>query len=322
MSWLNDLKYNPIEPLLNSEHKAIIYWTKKDLLEQRQQSSKDALWDLPIARKILRRQQANSSWLYPGRQSWAAVDYDQIETYRQLGFLVEMFGFTKEHPAIENAKEYVLNKQTADGDIRGIYAKQYSPNYTAAFLELFVKAGYADDRRIAKAFEWLISHRVNDGGWALALRTQGLNLDAIYNNNRSELDKTKPYSHFVTGVVLRSFAAHAKYRYSDVAKNAAKLLADRFFTKDIYADKCRVDDWTRFSFPFWQTDILSSLNSISFIDPQMDNLQIEKAKQWLISHQEPNGLFAGHLLKDRYHDLRLWYSLAICRTLKRLSLEN
>lgn len=318
-SWLNDLPYDPIKPLLSSNHPTIIYWTKRDLLDEAVPKPKAILWELPIPQKILRKQQSDGSWKYPSRRAWNGIDYDQLETYRQLGFLVEMFGLTKEHKSIQKAAEYIFSKQVADGDIRGIYANQYTPNYTAALVELLVKAGYGNDKRITKAYEWLLHYRVDDGGWALALRTQGRNLDAIYDQDQSELDRTKPYSHFVTGVVLRAFAAHETYRHSPEAKQAARLLAERFFAKDVYTDKNHTYDWTRFSFPFWQTDILSSLNSISLIDPRLNNAKIEQAKQWLIEHQEPSGLFTGHLLKDRYHDLQLWHSLAVCRVLRQLS---
>lgn len=321
MSWIDDLDHDPLRPLLGSNHAAIEYWTKRDLLNEKVPDPKSILWDLPVPRSILRKQQPDGSWVYPSKRSWSGVDYDQVETYRQLGFLVEMFGLTRGHEGIERAAEYVFSKQTPDGDLRGIYNNEYTPNYTAALVELLVKAGYGSDARIAKAFDWLLRYRVNDGGWALALRTQGRNLDAIYDNSQSELDKTKPYSHLITGVVLRAFAAHDEYRHSREAKAAAKLLAERFFMKDVYPDKNRVDDWTKFSFPFWQTDIVSSLDSISLINPSLHNDKIEQAKQWLVEHQEPSGLFTGHLLKDRYHDLQLWHSLAICRVLSRLPNE-
>lgn len=318
MSWLADLKYDPIKPLLTSEHRAICYWTKQTLLGETMPET--ALWDLTIPRKILNKQRSDGSWTYPSKRAWSGVDYDQVETYRQLGFLVEMFGFMREHRNIMLAAEYIFSKQTPEGDFRGIYANQYTPNYTAALVELLVKAGYANDKRIEKAFNWLLSYRVNDGGWALAFRTQGRNLDAIYDKSLSKLDKTKSFSHLITGVVLRAFAAHDTYRQSQEARQATKLLVGRFFTKDVYPDKNRVDDWTRFSFPFWQTDILSSLDIVGIISPELaEDVKIEDAKEWFIEHQQPDGLFTGHLLRDRFHDLQLWYSFAVCRAFSRFN---
>lgn len=323
MSRIKDLRYEPIKPLLDSNHPAIEYWTRRELLKEKVDTPDTVLWNLRIPKSILRKQNSNGSWTYPAKPEAATMDYDQIETYRQLGFLVEMFGFDRQSPAIEKAAEYIFSCQSNEGDFRGIYANQYSPNYTAALLELLIKAGYANDKRVLKAFTWLDSVRQTDGGWALAFRTQGRNLDAIYTETEQlELDRSKPFSHFVTGVVLRAYAAHPDYKKSATAKTATRLLVSRFFERDAYPDRNHKDDWTRFSFPFWQTDILSSLDIVGLIEPELTNdKRVLAAKQWFIDHQQPDGLFTGHLLKDRYHDLQLWYSFAICRAFGRFPSE-
>ena len=321
MSWLDDVKYDAVGALRSSGHAAIEYWARKELLSNAVPDVKDVLWNLKIPASIVRKQNDDGSWTYPAKKESGGVNYTQLETYRQLGFLVEMFGFNRQHPSIQTAAEYLLSYQSAVGDIRGIYAKQYSPNYTAAILELLVKAGYQGDDRVRKVFEWLDSVRQDDGGWALPFRTRGRNLDVIYEGDeRLEPDTTKPFSHFATGVVLRAYAAHPDYRHTEPAKEAAALLVERLLEKDVYPDRNRVDDWTRFSFPFWQTDLLSTLDTVGLVDPSLANHpKVLQAKQWFIDHQEANGLFTGHLLKDRYHDLQLWYTLAICRALQRFS---
>ncbi len=317
-SWRSACRYDPIRPLLMSEHPAILYCTRRELLGEAVAHPRDALWRLPIPTRILKRQTSGGSWPYPGKTARSATDYDLLETYRQLGFLVEMYGFTREHEAIERTAGYVFSKQASEGDIRGIYGQQYSPNYTAALVELLVKAGYESDGRIARAFAWFESMRQADGGWALPFRTQGRNLDSINQPEALPSDRSKPYSHLITGIVLRAYAAHPAYRRSRIAIGAVELLAERFFQKDVYPDRNRVDDWTRFSFPFWWTDLVSSLDVISLINPELRHDNVAKADAWLLAHQQPDGLFQGHLLKDRYHDLRFWHSFAICRALKRL----
>lgn len=323
MSWIKDLHYDPIKPLLNSKHPAIEYWTRRELLKEKVDNPNAVLWDLRIPQSILRKQNNDGSWPYPTKKASATMDYDQLETYRQIGFLVEMFGFDREHPSIAKAAEYIFSNQSNKGDFRGIYANQYSPNYTGALIELLIKAGYSNDKRVLKVFAWLEDTRQDDGGWALALRTQGHNLDVIYTKSEQvELDRSKPFSHLITGVVLRAFAAHPEYRNSVTAKTATRLLVSRLFERDVYPDRNRKDDWTHFSFPLWQTDILSSLDSISLIEPNLVNdRKVLQAKQWFTEHQQPDGLFVGHLLKDRYHDLQLWYSYAICRAFNRPSIK-
>lgn len=314
-SWLQDLRYDAVQPLLNSGNIAIEFWTRADVLKEKPSIPKSELWNLQIPAKILRKQNADGSWTYPTKKASTTMDYDQVETYRQLGFLVTMFGFDRSHQAIQKAAKYIFSKQSKEGDFRGIYAAQYSPNYTAAFLELLIIAGYQDDPHTQKAFDWLEHMRQNDGAWALPFRTQDRNLDAIYEkNNQIQPDKTKPFSHFVTGVVLRAYAANPKYRHSQTAKTATHLLVSRFFEKDVYTDKNHTYDWTRFSYPFWQTDILSSLYIVSSVDPGLSkDKKVIHAKEWFMAHQESTGLFTGHLLRDRFHDLKFWYSLAVSR---------
>ena len=106
-------------------------------------------------------------------------------------------------------------RSTEEGDFRGIYGMQYTPNYSAAIMELLIKAGYSTDVRTEKGFQWLLSIRQKDGGWAIPLRAVGKKFDL--ETMQSELiqpDKTKPFSHLVTGIVLRAFTAHPEYRKS------------------------------------------------------------------------------------------------------------
>jgi hypothetical protein len=178
MAWLHSLRFDPIPPLVAGRNPAVRYWAIRDLTHGSVGTPKEILWDLPVPRGIVRRQGTDGSWTYPGRRPRAGTDYNLLETYRQLGFLVEMFGLTREHPALAAAAEFVFSHQSAQGDLRGIYGNQYSPNYTAGFLELLVKAGYPEDPRVELAFNWLEAMRQDDGGWALPLRTRGRNLDA------------------------------------------------------------------------------------------------------------------------------------------------
>ena len=313
--WQNQFKYDPINALLASGNNQIIYFTNRDLLDKPSDPI-EILWDLKIPKQILHEQQADGSWKYPGKTAWHTTDYSQLETYRQLGFLIRMFGLKKSHTAIENAAEYFFTKQSDKGDFRGIYAAQYSPNYTAAIAELLILAGYGNDHRIQKVFDWLLVARQDDGGWALPLRTKGHNLEAILHQETIEPDKSKPFSHFVTGIVLRPFAAQPKNAQSQEAKVAGKLLASRFFQKDIYTDLKSPNAWQTFSYPFWNTDLLSSLHILSKLGFNKDHLQIRKAIDWLLDHQGEDGLLDVHRNHDRYHDQNLWLTLAFCRAIK------
>lgn len=237
------LKYNPIPILLKSNNKAIETFVIRDLLEEKVLVKE--LWQLPEPKKLLKKQKSNGSWEYPSKRIIGRKEnYDQYETFKKLGILVEEFGFNKTHPAIQNTADYFFSVQSREGDFRGIYDKQYSPNYTAGIAELLIKAGYGNDCRIEKVFNWLLSIRQANGGWALPYRTRNKNNDVIHSHPTTiQPDKSRPFSPMVTGVVLRAFAAHPKHRKSKEAKQAGKLILPKFFKSEPYPDRKGREYW-------------------------------------------------------------------------------
>ena len=287
-------------------------------------SQQELLWSLPPVKKTIERQQEDGSWRYPGGKPSirSEENYNQLETYRILGELVEKYGLDIGHKSITKAADYLFGFQTSDGDFRGIYGNQYTPNYSAAITELLIKAGYDADDRIEKGFQWLLSIRQNDGGWAIPMRTvsgkeSGNIMKALNNPLTLKPDRTKPFSHCITGVILRAFAAHPRHRETHDAKRAGELLKSRFFKPDAYPDRKASSFWTGFSYPFWFTDLLSSLDSLSLLGFHKEEEGIKTALQWFVDKQQGDGLWNLHLLRGRDKDLPLWIALAICRVFKR-----
>ena len=322
-TWLDRLMFNPLEFLLGSTGASLPFFTKRDLLGE-DAGHTPTLWTSPEAVAIIGRQKPDGRWRYPGggrARIRSAEDYDQLETYRQLGLLVEEFGFDRTHPAMRKAAQFLFGHQTGEGDFRGIYGQQYSPNYTAGILELLVKAGYGEDGRIDRGFRWLLSIRQEDGGWAIPLRTNLASLHKgwteVLNSEPLHPDFSKPFSHLVTGVVLRAFAAHDRYRRSDEAQVAGELISGRFFKADTYIDRKSPEFWGKVSFPFWFTDVVSTLDSLSLLGLRPDSPGIEGALDWLAARQARNGPFRLKLLRTRDKNLNRWVCLAACRVFKR-----
>jgi hypothetical protein len=309
---------------MRSGDESIVLFTRRDLLGETVRVEK--LWDLDEPRKLLRKQKPNGSWSYPGTQRVirSQENYNQIETYRNLGILVERFGFTRDHPAIQQAAEWLFSFQTVEGDFRGIYGGQYSPNYSAGIAELLVKAGYDRDPRIRKSLQWLLAFRQRDGGWAIPFRTRGRNLDVIAARGKAiEPDAAKPSSHMVTGVVLRVFAAHPTYRRSAEARRAGRLLLSSLFKRDKYPDRAGPEQWLRFSYPFWYTDLISALDSLSLLGFSPREPEVVAGLHWFVKHQEMNGLWKFKVLKGTNRDvLRSWLALATCRIFDRFRIAG
>jgi hypothetical protein len=165
-SWLQALAVNPLPRLLSTGDPALSYFVRRDLLDE-EAGPVEALWALPEPVKLIKKQQENGAWRYPGKSQSASPhsNYDLLETFRKLRVLVEMYGLNREHPALSRVAEYVFACQTDEGDIRGIIGNQYMPYYHGAITGLLVQAGYADDPRVEQGIQWLLAMRQEDGGW-------------------------------------------------------------------------------------------------------------------------------------------------------------
>ncbi len=329
-NWRKQLKFDPLPPLLSSGNEALQYFAGRDLLGE-QVGPVTRLWQLPEAQRILRKQQADGSWPRPGEQKHPAINYHLIETWRHFRFLVEQYGFTRENPQAQKAAEFLFACQTEEGDIRGMLANQYATYYTGAIMSLLIQAGYEDDPRIEKGFQWLLTMRQNDGGWTVPIITHKFDGKTMYRLTSQyaepvEPDRSKPFLHNCTGMVLRAFAVHPNYRNSEAARSAAHLLKSRFFQPDSYTSYQAASYWVRFQYPFWWNNLVAALDSVSLIGLSKDDERIEHALNWLRDHQEEDGLWKVSYAKPqekeketaKAREMKLWVSFAICRIFRRL----
>jgi hypothetical protein len=321
--WREQLSIDPLPALLSSQNEALRYFVRRDLLED-DVGRVDALWELPQVARLLRKQREDGSWKYPAGKPElrARENYDQLQTYKLLMDLVGKYGLTREHPALERAAEFLFTFQTEEGDLRGIYRDQYTPNYTAGITELLIKAGYREDARIHKVLLWLLAMRQDDGGWAVPMRTgvpKGTSTvkEAFWVDEPIQPDRSRPFSHWCTGIVLRAFVAHEGYRQRPEARTAGKLLKSRFFKPDSYPDRQAASFWEKIRYPFWWTDILSALDSLWWLGFSRDDPDIEKGLDWLRTHQEDTGLWKARYLSGGDKEIHLWTTLHVCRVLKR-----
>ena len=169
--WLSRLRRDPVPVLLTADDLALIYFVRRDLCGE-EIGAITSSWELLEPRRLLRKQRTDGSWRYAGGnpETSSGSNYAVLETYRSLGVLVEMYGLDRSHPKLAAAAEYIFSCQTAEGDIRGVLGNQYMPYYHAAILELLIKAGYADDARVTRGLEWLLSVRQTDGGWIVPMQ--------------------------------------------------------------------------------------------------------------------------------------------------------
>jgi hypothetical protein len=157
--------------------------------------------------------------------------------------------------------------------------------------------------------------RQDDGGWAIPFRTRNEKLDALHKKNTIEPDKTKPFSHLVTGIVLRPFALLSEYRTK--VKDAGLLLVDRVFTRDKYSDRRGVEYWTKFTYPYHWTDILSTIDTLTRLGIT-HHPKITEIKHWFTNHKQENGTYNIKVMAGaKYKDVKYWITLQYLQVLKR-----
>ena len=323
-NWRPQLHIDTLPALLASPNQAIVYFTKRDLLDESVEPI-NSVWGLPEPQKLLRKQRADGSWEKAGKNKdiYPPYHYSLVETFKRFRILIEKYQFTKEHPSVYKAAEFLFSCQTKEGDIRGFLANQYATYYTGYVLSLLIKAGYEDDPRVEKGMRWLLSMRQNDGGWTIPLLTHEYDRETWLKITSQyappwELNRIRPFSHTCTDMVLRAFTAHPVYRQSQEAKAAGALLKSRFFQPDTYTSYQSPKYWTRFV--FWWPNLLTALESLSLLGFPRDDPEIRKGLDWFTNNQKPDGLWkleSNKAINPKDTEGRLWLGLAVCRTFKR-----
>lgn len=312
-----------IEFLLARGNLPILYWLKKDILLVPVDREKKNLKKYAERIRILESQQPAGNWgkKKPGVDSRWEKTHFIVETLRNI-LRLHTYGCTYEDEGIRKAVDYLYSTQSEEGDFRGAYLNEFAPTYHSLTLEVLCLLGLDKDPRTQKGFKWLMDNRQEDGGWAIPYRTVDKETlkDRYSNKNPHQFepiqpDKTKPSSHLVTGMALRALSLSSKWKDSPEARQAGELLAGRFFKKDVYEDRQEAFYWDEIIYPFWATDILSSLDSLSRIGFSTEDRRIQAGLKWLQKKQTIQGYWqAGHK-KSTLED-HLWVTFAVLRVLK------
>jgi hypothetical protein len=318
--WKRQLRRDPVPTLAASEDKALLWHLEREVTG-RKAAPKESLWRLPEVGKILAKQQPSGAWRYPKQPPPPTGNYDLLETFRQLRFLVQMYRLDHNHPALRRAVEWVLSCQTSEGDIRGILGNQYMPYYHGMILALMIEAGYAEDPRVEAGLEWLLRMRQDDGGWIVPAQAiaPARKTPAFWHEEPLPPDRSKPNSHLATGMALRALALHPRFRKRKEARQAAERLKESFFLAEKYSDRKAPGYWVKLGFPYWWTDILMALDTVSLIGLGVQDAHVAAGVQWFVEHQESDGLWpTGYGHGQRAAASRQWVALRACIVMKRI----
>jgi hypothetical protein len=182
----------------------------------------------PLVHTLRILQRDDGSWATVS-ESEPGISHTITATSRalcRLGYL----GYTGEDATVAGGANYLFAEQNADGSwplgqSLGDDVDGYSmiPLQTAIPLWALALCGFAEDPRVARAYEWLLAQRLPDGAWPTGL--------AAGNYGRVAGYRRLPHSQWgcrsnTTGALL-SLAAHPTLRHGAQARRALDLLLGR-----------------------------------------------------------------------------------------------
>ena len=305
----------------------VLYWLKKDILEVPVERESKNLRKFAVRARILETQKPDGSWW--DKRSDTPVQWERtlyrVNTLRNLYRLYD-YGCTLREEGIQKAISFLFSLQSREGDFRGTVLNEHTPTFHALTLEILCLYGLDKDRRVQKGFRWLLANRQRDGGWAIFSHPQSKDNPRVTASSRwnpkgvpFKPGKSQPFSHHVTGMILRALAESPTWRKSKEAQKAGELVLGCFFCDEVYGDRTFPSDWENICYPFWNTDILGSLDSISKIGFSPENGNIQKGLDWLARKQNSHGYWECVHKKAGFED-HLWVTLAILRVFRRFGL--
>lgn len=313
-----------LEFLLARGNLPILYWLKKDILDVPVDREFKNLCKYAARIRILESQRDDGSWCRRKAENpprWEKA-YSLLETLKNISKLYD-YGCSQEEEHVQKAIKFLFSAQTREGDFRGFCLDEYAPTCQALTLEILCRYGLDRDKRVQKGFRWILKNRQNDGGWAIPYQTR--DREQLENRYRVGLksktgpiqtDKSQPFSLHVTGMILRALAESATWRKSKEAWKAGEMVLACFFKIDHMDQRDHPFFWEEINYPFWATDILSSLDALSKIGFNPENVNIARALDWLMKNQNGQGFWEAANKKASLED-HLWVTMAVLRVLKR-----
>jgi len=189
----------------------------------------------PLIADLLALQQEDGSWQPAALWPQAQPAHSTALALARLGYL----GLGSDHPAVQRGAAYLFAVQQDDGSwplqplVDGITGKEgYTmvPLQTALPLRGLATCGQATDPRAERAYDWLLSQRLDDGAWPTGI--VGGNYGRVAGYRRLAHSRWGCRSN-TTGALL-CLAHHPRRRSGPEARRALDLLLGRE-TRESYA---------------------------------------------------------------------------------------
>ncbi len=183
-------------------------------------------------------------------------------------------GATTDIPEVRESIELWMKKSPLNGGgVGGMSAGHGHHCYTGNMTRALIKFGYADDRRVRKALEWLALTAHPKGGWTCwnykDAPAQGRTLDAWEG--------------------LSAFAVYPKSKWSKSMTDCVEKGAEFFLAKELHRQGARYEPWYRFHWPVhYRYDIMVGFDVLTALG-YGDDKRLAFATDLLRTKRRPDG---------------------------------
>lgn len=266
--WGSSKDRSVVNWLLGEDQPAVRYLALTQLLGKREEDKdvQAARAAIPVkgwAADILARQARDGSWV--SAESLYRPKY--LSTNWMLLILSDL-GLTKDDPRIAEACHVWIDRfATPDGGFNADHGKSGHLCIVGNTARALVKFGYADHPKVRSAFEWLVTHANEKGGWSCFLG--GRNLDSWEG--------------------LSAFAVYPRERWTDGMKRVVERGIEFYLQRELHHQGERYNPWYRTHYPVhYYYDLLVGLDIVTALG-YVDDPRLRDALSWLKQKRRSDG---------------------------------
>ena len=315
--WMNELKADPTDWLLEPENPAVRYWTLVDILgrpdddaEVQEARAVIPSWS-PVA-ELLAAQKPDGYWIKP--------DYYLPRASRGTFWVLTVLGdlgLTAENEHVQKACDFMFAHQRESGEfcrqrrVRGqgiVWQEHSEPCTHARIVRFLIQFGYGDDPRVRRAIDWLLPIQRDDGMWLC--RDEG---------RRGCLRATID----VLRVAALDPETAAQPGIARAADSVCGLLMEPRMSRYHVGEGWGT--WEALKYPYFGFSVVSALDALARLGFGMEIPKIAAAVEYLISRQLPDGAWPMDqswpnppLDFGRVGEPNKWITLDVMRLLRRM----
>jgi len=213
--------------------------------------------------EILARRTPGAGWsdgTSPYRPKYVSTNWMML--------ILSDLGVTREHPAVEDACEYWMERMAAkNGGVGGNSKGNQHYCLAANMARALIRFGYTDDSRVRATLDWLVGIADPKGGWSCFGLSR--NLDSWE--------------------AMSAFAAYPRTKWSPEMRSCVEKAAEYFLSRELHRQGARYPPWYRTHYPVhYYYDLLVGLDFMTRLGYANDP-RLGYAASWLRSRRRADG---------------------------------